>query len=324
VTVAELAVRMLFLATVALTAGAQQGPSDPPAHLPDLGAMPVLNPLVREQVQAAVRTRDYLKAEQILVGEIDHHPKSTELLTLAGELFFMDHKYLNAAIALKKADVIAALADQDRFTLAMSYVILDHRDWARPELEKLAHNNPRNPLYPYWLARLDYDAQQFPAAVEKLTKVIEMDPAFMKAYDNLGLCYEAVGKFDEAERTYQQAVLLNRKANPGSPWPPDNLGALLMRREHFSDAEQYLRESLRIDPNFPQAHYHLGLLLEKQNKDAEAIRELERASEIDAAYAQPHYALGRIYRRKQETVKADAEFALFQKLKQDKPLRSPR
>jgi len=91
----------------------------------------VLNPLVRAQVQTAVRTRDYLKAEQILVGEIDHHPRSTELLTLAGVLFFMDHKYLNAAIALKKADVIAALADQDRFTLAMSYVILDHRDWAR-------------------------------------------------------------------------------------------------------------------------------------------------------------------------------------------------
>ena len=280
---------MLLPAVLGLTAGAQQTPSEPPAHLPELGAMQVLNPLVREQVQTAVRTRDYLKAEQILVGEIDHHPKSTELLTLA-----------------------------------MSYVILDHRDWALPELEKLAHNNPRNPLYPYWLARLDYDAQQFPAAVEKLTKVIEMDPAFMKAYDNLGLCYEAVGKFDEAERTYQQAVLLNRKANPGSPWPPDNLGAMLMRQEHFSDAEQSLRESLRIDPNFPQAHYHLGLVLEKQNQDAEAIRELERATEIDAAYAQPHYALGRIYRRRQETAKADAEFALFQKLKQDKPLRSPR
>jgi len=320
----ELAVSMLFCTTLVLASGAQQTPAELPAHLPELGAMEELNPLVREQVQAAIRARDYLKAEQILVGEIDRHPKSSEMLRLAGVLFFLDHKYLNAAIALKKAEVIAPLSDQDRFTLAMSYVILDHRDWARPELEKLADNNPRNPLYFYWLARLDYDAQQFPAAVEKLTKVIEMDPAFMKAYDNLGLCYEALGKFDEAEKTYQQAVLLNRKASPGSPWPPDNLGAMLMRQENFADAEQYLRESLRIDPNFPQAHYHLGLLLEKQNKDAEAIRELEKASAIDAAYAQPHYALGRIYRRKQETGKADAEFALFQKLKQDKPARFPR
>lgn len=321
---AGLVFRMLVLVVFVMAAGAQQAPSEPPAHLPNLGPMEALNPLVREQIQGAVRTGDYLKAEQILVREIDRHPKSSELLTLAGGLFFLDHKYLNAAIALKKADVISPLTDQDRFTLAMSYVILDRREWARPELEKLAQNNPRSPLYPYWLARLDYDAQQFPAAIEKLTKVIEMDPTFMKAYDNLGLCYEAVGKFDEAEKTYQQAVLLNRKANPGSPWPPDNLGAMLMRQEHFADAEQYLRESLRIDPNFSQAHYHLGLLLEKQNKDAEAIRELERAGELDAAYAQPHYALGRIYRRRQETVKADAEFALFQKLKQDRPARFPR
>ena len=323
-TAARFAVRTLLPIVWALAIAGQQTPSEPPAHLPDVGGIEGLNPLVRDQVKAAVQARDYLKAEQILVREIDLHPKSPDLLTLAGALFFMDHKYLNAAIALKKSEKIAPLSDQNRFTLAMSYVILDHRDWAQPELQKLTHNNPRNPLYLYWLARLDYDAQQFPAAVDKLTKVIEMDPNFMKAYDNLGLCYEALGKFDDAEKTYRQAVLLNRKAVPGSPWPPDNLGAMLMRHEQFADAEQYLRESLRVDPNFPQAHYHLGLLLEKQNKDAEAIHELERAGEIDATYAQPHYALGRIYRRKQETGKADTEFALFQKLKQDKPVRFPR
>src|SRR5690349_20921839 len=137
--IAGLAFRIVHPAVFVLAASPQQAPLEPSAHLPKLGGMEALNPLVREQVQAALQSRDYLKAEQILVREIDLHPKTTDLLTLAGVLFFLDHKYLNAAIALKKAEAIIPLADQDRFTLAMSYVILDRRDWARPELEKLEH-----------------------------------------------------------------------------------------------------------------------------------------------------------------------------------------
>ena len=49
----------------------------------------------------------------------------------------------------------------------------------------------------------------------------------MKAYDNLGLCLEALGKNDEAIEQYQNAVRLNRDNNLRSPWPPMNLGALL-------------------------------------------------------------------------------------------------
>ena len=50
----------------------------------------------------------------------------------------------------------------------MAYVAMDRRDWARPELEKLSQKNADKPLYLYWLARLDYDAQQYPAAIQKL------------------------------------------------------------------------------------------------------------------------------------------------------------
>jgi len=122
----------------------------------------------------------------------------------------------------------------------------------------------------------------------------------MKAYDNLGLCYEAVGKFDESEKTYQTGSAAESQANPGSPWPPDNLGAMVDAAGALSDAEQYLRESLRIDPNFPQAHYHLGLVLEKQNKDAKPSVNSSGPARLTPHMPQPHYALGRIYRRRQE------------------------
>ena len=42
----------------------------------------------------------------------------------------------------------------------------------------------------------------------------------MKAHDNLGLCYEALGRFDEAQRSWEEAIRLNassRRSPPGRP-----------------------------------------------------------------------------------------------------------
>jgi tetratricopeptide (TPR) repeat protein len=277
-----------------------------------------LDPARRGTLEAAIKSRDYTRAETLLLEDIGRNPKSPQLLTLLGSIFFMDGKYLNAAIAMKKAEALNPLDDRSRFTLAMSYVTLNRRDWARPELEKLAQRSPQNALYPYWLARLDYDEMQFGAAVTKLQRAIQIDPNFMKAYDNLGLCYEALGNHDEAVRTYQDAIRLNRQKNPSSPWPPLNLGALLIKLGRLEEAESILQESLRYDPKFPQAHCQLGILLEKQKKDTEAIQELNQAAALDPSYPEPHYVLGRIYRRIGDGKNAQMALSTFERLKKGK------
>ncbi len=165
-----------------------------------------LGPVQRSELQAAIRTRDYKRAENLLLEQVKQNPKSSQLLTLLGGIFFQDGQYLNAAIALKKAEAISPLDDTTRFTLAMAYVVLNHRDWARPELERLTQTNPMNALYVYWLSRLDYDAQQYRATVQKLETVLKLDHEFVRAHDSLGLCYEGLGKQQEAIRSYVEAV----------------------------------------------------------------------------------------------------------------------
>ncbi len=278
-----------------------------------------LDPSRRASLREAIKNHNYTRAEALLLQEIRRSPKLPQLLAVLGGVFFLDGKYLNSAIAMKKAEALSPLDDRNRFTLAMAYIILDHRDWARPELEKLARSNPRNALYPYWLSRLDYDAMQFTAAVANTRKALELDPSFMKAYDNLGLCYEALGKHDEAIQSYEEAIRLNRQNRLSSPWPPLDLGALLIKLGRFEQAEAYLKESLRYDPRFPQAHYQLGLLLEKQKKDSEAMHELNQAVDLKPSYAEPHFVLGRIYQRKGDARNAEAEWSTFQRLKKEKP-----
>ena len=191
-------------------------------------------------------------------------------------VFFLDGKYLNCAVAMKKAEALAPLADRDRFTLALSYIILNRRNWARPELERLAASDAANALYPYWLGRIDYDAMQFKAAAAHFEKALELSPTFMKAYDNLGLSYEGLGQYDDAIHVYQLAILMHRSAHLPSPWPPLNLGTLLVKLGKLGEAETYLQESLKCDPRFPKAHYQMALLLEKQKKTERPYRNWRR------------------------------------------------
>jgi len=295
-----------------------QAPEEKPASPPPPAASTLpLDPQKRDALEQALKARNYDSAEKLLVAEIDQKPKSPELLKFLASVFFLDAKYLNTAVALKKAEAIKPLDNPSRFTLALAYIILNHRDWARPELETLARSEPTNVLYPYWLGRIDYDAMQFTSAVSNFTQALQLDPEYMKSYDNLGLCYEALGKHDEAIKTYQEAVRRNNlKASP-SPWPPLNLGALLIKLQRLDEAEPLLRDSLRYDPRFPQAHYQLGLLLEKQKKDGAAVEELRQAASLKPDYAEPHYVLGRIYQRQGDTKNAEAAWAAFQRLKKE-------
>lgn len=272
----------------------------------------------RKLIDEAIKQRDLLSAENQLVKLIEQNSKSPQLLALLGRVFFMDGKYLNAAVAFKKAEKITPLKEDDQFTVAMSFVILKRRDWARPELERLAQSNQKNPRYPYWLARLDYDETRYADAVDKLKKALELNPDFMRAYDNLGLCYEGLGEFEQAFKSYERANQLNRDHGLNSSWPALNLGTLLLNRGDISQAEAYLREAVSYDPTLPQARFQLGALLEKQRKYREAVQELNEAAMLDPSYPEPHYALARIYRNTGDLKSAEAASRNFQALKQKK------
>jgi tetratricopeptide (TPR) repeat protein len=269
----------------------------------------------RAELEKAIIARDYKGAETILVAEIDRDPKSVELLKLAGGVFFLAGDYLNSAISYKKAEAISPLDGRSRFTLAMAYIKLNRSAWARSELEKLAAAVPNDPLYLYWLARLDYDAQRYNEAIAKLKAVIELDPKMMRAYDNLGLCYDFLGRFDEAISYYRRAIELNRLQAQPSPWPHLNLAVVLIARDNLADAERLLREALRYDPELPQAHYQLGVLHEKRGDYPAALQSLKQAADLDPTYPEPHYNLSRIYQKLGDKSNARESLERFQKLK---------
>jgi tetratricopeptide (TPR) repeat protein len=267
------------------------------------------------RITEALRAGRYDEAETLLVEAAEAHPGSAEVLRVLGGVFFLGGRPLNAAVALKKAEAIAPLDERSRFTLVMAYVALGHDDWARPELEALAAAAPDNPLYVYWAGRLDYDEGRFAAAAKSFERAITLDPGFARAHDNLGLCYDALGRFDEAIASFGEAIRLDREQGASSPWPPLNLGLLLTRLDRLDEAETRFRESLAADPGFAPAHYQLGLVLEKTGRPAAAVAEVEEAARLDPGSAEAQYALARLYRRAGEAEKAEDALRRFRELK---------
>lgn len=273
-------------------------------------------PLPEEQrgaILTALSAKDYTKIESLLsTAAATDAVHGAEIYALLGAIDFAGQRMRQAVQAFRRS---GSLPERDRFTLAMALVNLGELGEARAELEKLSSLRPEQPLYLYWLGRLDYDQRRYEDAVAKLRRVVELDPWSSRGYDNLGLSLDMLGRYEEARSAFEKAAELNRRVAHPSAWPPHNLGSLLARLEKFPEAEAALRESIGYDPSFAQAHYHLGRVLEKTGREAAAAAEYRQAIALDSLLAEPCYSLGLLYRRLKRSAEADAAFAEYNRRK---------
>jgi tetratricopeptide (TPR) repeat protein len=313
---------LALTATLAGAATAQQLPPGAPSMEERDTSVTTLEARRRAEIESVIQKGDLARAEELLVAEIQRSSKPAPLLEQLASVFMRDRKPLNAAIALKKAETYGPLGAPARFQLALAYIGMRRGEWARPELERLSSAEPANATYLYWLGRLDYDNGRYASAVARLERVISLDPAYIRAYDNLGLCYEALNEPDRAVAQYREAIRRARLLGEPWPWPFLNLGILQRKFGTLDEAEALFRDALTIDPNFAPALYQLGTVLEYQDKFDDAIALLQKSAAADPTYAEPHFALSRIYRHQGRTKEADDALATFQRL--HAPAREPK
>ncbi len=304
-------------ATAASGAGLQESNNlspDAPSARSLLQTLP-MDEARRLAVQHAIAVRDYGTAENLLAEGAKANPQSQPFLLALANVMFLDGKQLNAAVVLKKAESLGPLDERSRFLLALSYLAINRKRLAVPELETLARQNPTNAVYPYWLSRLAYRATDLNRALCQAETAVRLNPAFMKAYDQLGLCYAGLNRIDEAISAFRHAIRLGEQQRLKSPWPAMNLGTVLLRAGRLDEAESALRQSLQTDPRFPVAHLRLAKVFERKALLDLAVAELKEALRSDPTYPDPHYALARIYRQQGDSKAAQQESMAFVELR---------
>ena len=80
--------------------------------------------------------------------------------------------------------------------------------------------------------------------------------------------------------------------------------------------ESLLRKALSLDPKLAEAHLQLGNLYSDQTQYAEAIPQYVKALENNPDIADAHYRLGQAYVHTGEKEKAQAQFQVYQRLRE--------
>jgi len=124
-------------------------------------------------------------------------------------------------------------------------------------------------------------------AVEELKGALAQAPNFALAVSELGRQYQMLNQWDKAAETYESLL----KLTPNDASAHLNLGISLYNisvsllsekktdeaNQKLGEAEQHLRQALKMNSAGPNAHYYLALTLIKYRKYEEAQKEMELA-----------------------------------------------
>jgi len=125
-------------------------------------------------------------------------------------------------------------------------------------------------------------------AEKEYREAIRINPDFAKARSNLGNLLADLGGYEEAEEKYREAIRIDPKLSKAH----NNLGILLYNLKRYEEAEEEYREAIRINPDDAAAHNNLGVLLRDLERYEESEREYREAIRINPDYAEAHANLG--------------------------------
>ena len=150
------------------------------------------------------------------------------------------------------------------------------------------------------LGKMNAEAGNCMEAITYFEKALEVEPNFVKAYNNAAVCYADLGQKDKAIDYYQKALNLEPEFVPTY----NNLGVLFMENDNLQEARKYFDKALDLNPKEDKTYFNLGILAEMKNNYQEAIGYYTKALEINPSYREAQNNIGSALSRRSEKDKA--------------------
>ncbi|WP_235011346.1 tetratricopeptide repeat protein [Bryocella elongata] len=203
---------------------------------------------------------------------------------------------------LRKAD--------PNYALALCYVDTRRYDDARHAFATQFGFAPDGPQAYLLAARMLLRREFVPVALEFAQKAVSLDAALPGAHGLIGEIALAQGRIDDAIREFE----LERQRSPLEGSTYDRLGDAYNRAGRYDEAQRSLQEAVLLEPNATGPFILLGKTMLKKNDAASAASYLQHAAQMDPANYMTHNLLGQAYRALGRTEQARSETALGEKL----------
>jgi len=152
-----------------------------------------------------------------------------------------------------------------------------------------------------------YNQKEFSKAIQAYQKVIELDPTYVEAYNNLGIIYQTTGDAKSALGAYQKATEINPRYEKGY----NNLGLLYLLEGRYEEALVVFQKATAINPNHIESHINLGILFKKKGQWENALESYQKALAIDPLHRETHYNMALLYEQLQNLELAITHYQQF-------------
>lgn len=288
---------------------------------------------------AALYNADNKADEAFKLGEqyLNKHPGSVEGLEVLGISCAMNKRYEDAEQYLLQALKTDPSRSKAKIELAAVYVSGGKAQNARGLLDELVRTDTKNIRAFYMLAAIEKDSGNTDKALKIYRKILENNKAETLAAYKSGLIYIEKGDLEKADKTADDLLANFPKRADGQRLK----GLVSYHRKNYTDAMDYLQNSLKITPTL-EAYYYLGLcyynrgelenalsqyrkildnlptsrqarlmtgaILLTQKRTDDAINEIQKVLQMDDGDAAAHNLLGNAYMAKGMFVEGMREF----------------
>jgi tetratricopeptide (TPR) repeat protein len=182
---------------------------------------------------------------------------------------------------------------------------LDAADPDVVDVSQMRENFPKRAVQQYDKALAEKEKGRLEAAAKLLEEAVGLAPNFFHAHNNLGVVYQSLKRYPEAEREFKRS----REISPKSDRPLINLGGLYIeqadnerssrraRGRWLDQALDSLEEAVRLNPRSVMAHFLLGQANYKSDFLEEAEAAFKKAHEIDPRFSTANLMLANVYSR---------------------------
>jgi predicted Zn-dependent protease len=171
-------------------------------------------------------------------------------------------------------DSAAAYLVSARMLLRREYLPIA-QDFAQKSLDL----DPALPLAHELLGEIALAGNHLDVAIAELEKERTRNPLEGLVYDRLGDAYVRAARYDDAQKTLQEAILLQ----PNTTGPYILLGKTLLKKSDPLGAATYLERAAQLDPANYMTHSLLGQAYRSMGRREDAAKEAETAQRLQSA-----------------------------------------
>lgn len=153
----------------------------------------------------------------------------------------------------------------------------------------------------YFQLGVEYSEVNNPAlAKDSYSKAVQIHPAYVEAWNNLGCACRALKELDHAREAYSMALAVNQNCEKTRA----NMASCLLEAaceqlqlKEFKKACTLLKEALSFDSKNANIYFNLGVMYAERQKWERAKVNYELSAHFDHTHANAHNNLGVIHRR---------------------------